>query len=113
MATDGEQVDPDRAVALSVERRLEALEEALALLRITIEQDLQTRRVTVVDGDGDARVIIEADRSTGSVVVRVSGDKGYTTGVSLYASEDGAGREASVGMAILRDGEVITRWTAG
>ena len=92
--------------------RLTSLELELALLRANVEERLRTRRIAVVDEDGVERVVIDARHRTGSVLVLVPGASGSTTGVEVYASQPDTG-PAEVGICVLRDGDVVSRWTAG
>ena len=92
--------------------RVATLELEVAMVRASVEQRLRTRRLAVVDDDGVERVVVDARHGTGSVLVRVDGPDGRTTGVEVYAlqADDGA---HEVGLCVLRDGEVVSRWTAG
>lgn len=92
--------------------RLAAIELELAMVRASVEERLRTRRLSVVDEHGVERIVLEARRATGSVLVRVDGPAGQTTGVEIYAqeAEDGA---HEVGVCVVRDGDVVSRWTAG
>ena len=86
--------------------RVARLEAELAELR----RELRTRRLVVVDEEEVERVVLSADRRTGSVLVRVDGPPGRTVGLEVYASEP-AGEAPTVGMAELRDGDVVAeRW---
>lgn len=92
--------------------QLATLELELAMVRATVEQHLRTRRLAVVDDDGVERIVLDARHATGSILVRVHGPDGQTTGVEIYAAqaEDG---EHAIGLCVLRDGDVVSRWQAG
>jgi hypothetical protein len=92
--------------------RLATLELELAMVRASVEERLRTRRLAVVDEQGVERIVLDARHRTGSVLVRIEGPDGCTTGVEIYAnqSDDGA---HEVGLCVLRDGDVVSRWTAG
>ena len=95
-----------------LEARLASLELELAMVRASVEEHLRTRRLAVVDEDGIERVVLEARHRAGSVLVRIAGTGGRTTGVEVYASESDLG-PAEIGLCVLRDGDVVSRWTAG
>ena len=82
--------------------RVAALEAEVAALRV----EVRTERVVVADAHGVARVVLSAAASTGSVLVRLPGPPGATTGLELYASEV-PGEAPAVGVCHLRDGEVV------
>lgn len=92
--------------------RLASLELEVAMVRASVEERLRTRRLAVVDEQGIERIVLDSRRRTGSVLVRVDGPAGRTTGVEVYArqGEDGA---HEVGVCVVRDGDVVSRWTAG
>lgn len=92
--------------------RLASVELEVAMVRASVEEHLRTRRLAVVDEHGVERIVLDARHGTGSMLVRVHGPDGHTTGVEVYASqgEDGA---TEVGLCVLRDGDVVSRWTAG
>jgi hypothetical protein len=92
--------------------RLASVELELAMVRASVEEHLRTRRLAVIDEHGVERVVLDARNGTGSVLVRVDGPDGRTTGVEVYAtqSDDGA---HEVGLCVLRDGDVVSRWSAG
>ncbi len=95
-----------------VESRLASLELEVAMIRASVEQHLRTRRLAVVDDHGIERIVLDAGRQTGSVLVRISGAQGGTSGVEIYASEPDDG-PPEIGLCVLRDGDVVSRWTAG
>lgn len=101
---------PDQLSRL--EDRLASLELELALLRASVEERLRTRQIVVIDDDGHERIVLDARRGTGSILVRIPGPGGTTTGVEVYASQPEVG-PAEVGLCVLRDGDVVSRWTAG
>lgn len=68
--------------------------------------------MVVVDEDGVERVVIDARHRTGSVLVRLAGPRGGSTGIEIYACESDGG-EPELGWCVVRDGEVVSRWTAG
>lgn len=92
--------------------RLATLELEVAMVRASVEEHLRTRRLAVVDEQGVERVVLDARHGTGSVLVRIDGPGGYSTGVEVYAqqADDGA---HEVGVCVVREGEVVSRWTAG
>jgi hypothetical protein len=89
-----------------------SLELDLAMVRASVEQHLRTRRLAVVDEAGVERIVLDARHGTGSILVRVHGPDGRTTGVEIYASQAEDGQH-EVGLCVLRDGDVVSRWTAG
>lgn len=95
-----------------LESRLASLELEIAMVRASVEQHLRTRRLAVVDEQGVERVVLDARRGTGSVLVRIAAADGSTTGVEVFASEPEGG-PAEIGLCVLRDGDVVSRWTAG
>ena len=95
-----------------LEDRLAALEFELALLRASVEERLRTREVVVVDEHGSERIVLGARHGTASVVVHLAGPAGSTTGVEIYASEPELG-PPEIGVCVLRDGDVVSRWIAG
>lgn len=107
-----------RAVTADLDPRLHALAERVAaleaevsLLRATTGERLRTRCLVIEDDEGEARVVLDARHRTGSVLVRLAGPPGATTGIELYAAEavdeEGPGE---VGWCVLRDGDVASRW---
>jgi len=92
--------------------RLATLELEVAMVRASVEERLRTRRLAVVDELGVERVVLDARHRTGSVLVRINGSDGSTTGVEIYASENEDGAH-EVGLCVVRDGDVVSRWTAG
>ncbi|WP_421117887.1 hypothetical protein ACE2AJ_10635 [Aquihabitans daechungensis] len=104
-ADQGERVDDLAA-------RLASVELELAMVRASVEERLRTRRLAVVDERGVERVVLDARHRTGSVLVRIDGPDGSTTGVEIYAGESEDGSH-EVGLCVLRDGDVVSRWTAG
>lgn len=103
--TASEQMD-------QLEDRLASLELELAMLRASVEERLRTRRLVVVDEDGVERIVLEATSTTGSVLVRLAGQAGQTTGMEIYATESEGGAP-DLGWCVLRDGDVVSRWIAG
>lgn len=95
-----------------LEARLASLELEVVMLRATVEEHVRTRRLVVVDDEGVERIVLDARNRTGSVLVRIAGPDGATTGVEVYACEADAG-PPEVGLCVVRDGEVVSRWTAG
>lgn len=92
--------------------RVAALEVELALLQAAQAEQVRTRRMVVVDADGVERVIVDARHRTGSMLVRLAGQPGRTTGIEIYACETESG-SPELGWCVIRDGEVVSRWTAG
>ena len=86
----------------TLQARVASLEAELRALR----SELRTRRVVVVDDDGVERVVLSADRRTGSVLVRVSGARAQTVGLELYACEP-TDEQPVMGLAELLDGDVV------
>lgn len=95
-----------------IEDRLASLELELALLRASVEERLRTRQIVVVDEEGVERIVLDARHGTGSVLVRLAGPPGRTTGVEVYASQPELG-PPEIGLCVLRDGDVVSRWTSG
>ena len=95
-----------------LEDRLASLELEIALLRASVEERLRTRQIVVVDDEGNERIVLDARHGTGSVVVRVPGPGGATTGVEIFASQPELGAP-EVGLCVLRDGDVVSRWSSG
>lgn len=92
--------------------RLATLELEVAMVRASVEERLRTRRLAVVDERGVERVVLDARHRTGSVLVHIDRPDGRTTGVEIYASQSEDGQH-EVGLCVLRDGDVVSRWTAG
>jgi hypothetical protein len=103
--TASEQID-------QLEDRLASLELELAMLRASVEERLRTRRLVVVDEHGVERIVLEATSTTGSVLVRLAGAAGQTTGMEIYATESEGGAP-DLGWCVLRNGDVVSRWIAG
>lgn len=101
---------PDQLDALH--ERIAALEVDLAMLRASLEEHHRTRRLAVVDDHGTERLVLEARHGTGSVLVRVPGPEGATTGIEVFATDAETG-PAELGWCVLRDGDVVSRWTVG
>ena len=95
-------------------RELASLRRELGELKAGLAEQVTTRRLVVVDGDGVQRVVVRAEKTTGSVLVRVDSVVGETTGVELYAVEpvDDSGT-AEAGAALYRSGEVAGSWPEG
>ncbi|HWJ62001.1 MAG TPA: hypothetical protein VNS19_08515 [Acidimicrobiales bacterium] len=92
--------------------RLATLELEVAMVRASVEEHLRTRRLAVVDEHGTERIVLDARHRTGSILVRIDGPDGRTTGVEVYALQADDG-EHEVGLCVLREGDVVSRWTAG
>jgi len=94
--------------------RIEQLEAQLDRLTTgaTPEAELRARRLVIVDDDGAERVVIETVAGTGSVLVRVPGRSGATTGVELFATPADGADAASVGLCVVREGDVVRWWPA-
>ena len=90
------------AAAGDVEGRLAALEAQVAGL----EETVRSRRIAVVDEDGVERVVLSAAQRTGSVLVRLAGRAGATTGIEVVASEP-EDEAPVVGVARIEDGDVV------
>lgn len=95
-----------------LEQRIAALEAEVAMWRATVGERLRSRSLVIEDDDGVARIVLEARHRTGSVLVRLPGPPGQTTGIELYACE-GADGVGELGWCVLRAGDVVSRWTAG
>ncbi|CCM65358.1 hypothetical protein BN381_70057 [Candidatus Microthrix parvicella RN1] len=95
-------------------RELASLRRELGELKVGLAEQVTTRRLVVVDGDGVQRVVVRADQTTGSVLVRVDAAAGETTGVELFAVEpvNDVGT-AEAGVALYQAGEVAGSWPAG
>ncbi len=92
-------------------RELASLRRELGELKAGLAKQVTTRQLVVTDGDGVERVVIRADETTGSVLVRVDAAAGETTGVELYAVEPvDDGGTAERGVALYRSGEVAGLW---
>ncbi len=95
-------------------RELASLRHELGELKAGLAEQVTTWRLVVIDGNGVQRVVIQADNTTGSVLVRVDAAAGETTGVELFAVEpvdDGGTAEA--GVTLYRSGEVAGSWPEG
>ena len=92
--------------------RLAALELEVAMVRASVEEHLRTRRLAVIDERGVERIVLDARHGTGSVLVRIDAPSGHTTGVEVYATQSDDGVH-DVGVCVVRDGDVVSRWTAG
>ena len=109
-------MDPTRELADRIERleeKLGALERLPDLAPTGTEvPELRAQRLVIVDGNGEERVVIETVAETSSVLVRVPGVSGVTTGVELFASPAADGDRAVVGGCVLRDGDVVEMWSS-
>ena len=85
-----------------LEARIAVLEAAIAEL----SQELVTRRVSIVDDDGVARVVLCAELRTGSVLARLDRPDGRTSGIELFASEP-EGEPAILGLGQVSAGEAV------
>ncbi|MCB1027119.1 MAG: hypothetical protein KDB24_05065 [Microthrixaceae bacterium] len=95
-------------------REIASLRREIAELRVGLAEQITTQQLVVVDGDGVQRVVIRADQTAGSVLVRVDSAAAETTGVELYALEPvDDGGTAEVGVALCRTGEVAGSWPDG
>ncbi|HYI61528.1 MAG TPA: hypothetical protein VEW93_06955 [Acidimicrobiales bacterium] len=99
-------------MADEIETRLRALEVSLELLRAALGGEIRTRRLAVVDEEGVERVVLGAEARAGTVLVRLPGPAGRTTGMELYAAEQDGG-QSEVGLYLIRDGDVVCRWGEG
>ncbi len=95
-----------------LEDRLATLELELGLLRASVDERLRTRRLVVVDDQGVERIVLDARHRTGSILVRVAGPGGGTTGIEIYACDSETG-PPELGWCVVKDGDVVSRWTAG
>ncbi len=95
---------------------IEALAERVALLeaavrdltaRVSGSEGLATNRLAIVDGAGVERIVLETVAGTASVLVRVPSPPGATTGIELYATPADDGEGPSVGLCVLREGDVV------
>lgn len=91
------------AAVEDLRRRLEVLESG-------IFDEIQARRVSVVDEAGVQRVVLSAANRSGSVLVRIDRAAGRTTGAELFAWEDPDGNRPDAGVALVRCGDVATQW---
>jgi hypothetical protein len=85
---------------------LEARVAALEAIVAELAREVVTRRVTVVDDDGVARVVLSASLGTGSVLARLDRPDGQTAGIELFAS-DVDGEAPSLGLCELDAGDVL------
>ena len=74
--------------------------------------EVRARRLVIVDELGDERVVIETVAGTSSVLVRVPGPAGNTTGIELFATPADGATVATVGVCVLRAGDVVEQWSA-
>lgn len=95
-----------------LEQRIAALEAEVAMWRATVGERVRTRSLVIEDEAGIARVVLDARHRTGSVLVRFDGRPGETSGIELYACDAEEG-DGELGWCVLRDGDVVSRWTAG
>jgi len=101
---------PDSERIDELAARLATLELEVAMVRASVEERLRTRRLAVVDEQGVERIVLDARSRTGSVLVRVDGPEGRTTGVEIYAQQVDDGSH-EVGVCVVRDGDVVSRWS--
>lgn len=92
---------------------LEAVVRDLARDRAAGPPELTATQLAIVDDAGRERIVLGTEARTASVLVRVPSPPGGTTGIELYATpaEDGDG--PSVGLCLLRDGDVAEAWSPG
>lgn len=86
----------------SLAARLAHVEAELRALR----REVRTGRVVVVDDDDVERVVVSAERRTGSVLVRLDRPDGATDGLELAACEP-PGEAPLLGLVELRGGDVV------
>ena len=103
----------DSEATARLQERIDALEAQIHDLRSALQRELKTNRIAVVDENGDDRVVVSADRRTGSVLVKAVGPDGHTTGSELFAAEDPQGGDPEIGLCLIKDGTVVARWREG
>jgi len=103
-------MDPTRDMVERIER-LEAQLDRL-VTGSTPEAELRARRLVIVDDAGAERVVIETVAGTGSVLVRVPGRRGETDGIELFATPPDGAEAASIGLCVVREGDVVQWWPA-
>lgn len=107
-------MEEDRTQSL-IERvaHLEEVVRELARGQAAGPTEVTANRLAIVDEAGLERIVLETVDRTASVLVRVPGPQGATTGIELYASPAEDGNEPSVGLCVLRGGDVEGTWTPG
>ncbi|MBX3285957.1 MAG: hypothetical protein KF703_11490 [Actinobacteria bacterium] len=100
--------DPTPGLAERI-ARLEALVRELAR-RIERPGAVTVGRLAVADEDGAERIVLDTVARTASVLVRVPGAAGATTGIELFATPPEDGEAATVGLCVLVDGDVVETW---
>jgi len=102
--------DEDEVAVLQV-----ALQAAVARLDALEEQqhrEVRTKRVVVVDEEGQERVVLSSRQHTGSVLVQVPRQTDGVTGAELYASEaPDSSDDPALGIALWRDGDQAAYWS--
>lgn len=71
--------------------------------------EIRTRKLTIVDEDGEPRVILSTRHGAGSVLVRLPGTEGHTNGAELYAWQAPPGEPSDTGICIYQDGDIARR----
>lgn len=99
------------------EEQVAELARQLGLLRSSVRdmqeeyaREVRTERITIVDEDGIHRIVLSARQRTGSVLVRLDGPGGQTSGAELYASDDPEGGVPEIGVCLIKDGNIVTTW---
>lgn len=91
--------------------RLEVLVHELTQ-QLERPNEVTAARLAIVDDAGTERIVLETVAKTASVLVRVPGPAGATTGIELYASPADEGEGPSLGLCVLADGDVVETWSS-
>lgn len=102
------EADPTMELAGRV-TRLEVLVRELTR-QIGRSEAITAGRLAIVDDGGVERIVLEAVAGTASVLARVPGPQGATTGIELYAAPAEDGEGPALGLCILVDGDVVGTW---
>jgi hypothetical protein len=92
---------PERGRWWRLNRRVTALEQLVA----TTSEELRTRRLVVVDGDGAERIVGAVVDGTAELSVVLGDPPPLRTGVVLFASPPSAVTDAGTGLQVWAEGD--------
>jgi hypothetical protein len=92
-----------------IPQRLAGVEAEVRLLQVALAIGITTQRVTIVDEDGNERIVLGVNFDTASVLVRRPSPKGATTGVELYANGP-LDHDGMTSLCVLDNGNIASWW---